>query len=110
MATSADDLDPDDAGRLRTCVRLTASLYRAAACSIALLTPDDDGLRFVAAHGAGEQAITGVTVSRATGIAGWVASSGSTLAVADVTADPRFSRDTAASTGYVPTTILRSEE
>jgi GAF domain-containing protein len=83
-----------------------ASLYRAAACSVAVLTPDAGNLRFVAAHGAGEAEITGVTVSRGTGIAGWVASSGTTLAVSDVQRDPRFAMETAQATGYVPRTIL----
>jgi GAF domain-containing protein len=106
VATTTPDLPPALAAGLRSAVRGVAALYRAAACSIAVLTPDADGLRFVAAHGAGEAGITGVTVSRGTGIAGWVASSGTTLAVADVQRDPRFAAETARATGYVPTTIL----
>ncbi len=106
MATSAPDLPPALAGGLRSAVRAFASLFRAGACSVAVLNPDTDGLRFVAAHGSGETEIVGVTLGRGTGIAGWVASSGTTLAVADVRRDPRFSAETAQSTGYVPTTIL----
>jgi len=106
VASTTPDLPPAQAAGLRSAVRGIASLYRAAACSVAVLTPDADGLRFVAAHGEGEAQITGVTVSRGTGIAGWVASSGTTLAVTDVQRDPRFALETARSTGYVPTTIL----
>jgi GAF domain-containing protein len=106
MATIAPDLPPAVAAGLLSAVRALASVYRAAAGSLAVLPPDADDLRFVAAHGAGEQEIVGMTVSRGTGIAGWVATSGTTLAVADVRRDPRFSRRTAEATGYVPTTIL----
>ena len=40
------------------------------------------------------------------GIAGWTVASGQAIAVADVHADRRFDREAAASTGYLPTTIL----
>ena len=106
MATSVPDLPAELGTRLRAAVQGVASVYRAAACSVAVLTPDGNQLRFVAAHGAGEVQITGVEVPAGTGIAGWVASSGSALAVADVHADPRFSTDTALATGYLPRTIL----
>jgi signal transduction protein with GAF and PtsI domain len=106
MATSTPDLPPALAAGLRAAVRGVASLYRSAACSVAVVTADGDGLRFIAAHGAGEAEITGVTVSRGTGIAGWVVSSGTSLAVADVRRDPRFAAETARTTGYVPSTIL----
>lgn len=106
MATSTDDLSPRLGAGLRASVLAVCSLYRAAACSIAVLTPDGGQLRFVAAHGMGEDEVTGLTVSRDTGIAGWVVSSGTTLAVADVTQDPRFSTHTAERTGYLPATIL----
>ncbi len=106
MATSTPDLPPALAAGLRAAVRGVSGLYRAAACSVAVLTPDGDRLRFVAAHGEGEAQITGVTLDRSTGIAGWVVSSGTALAVADVRGDPRFARETAEATGYVPSTIL----
>lgn len=105
MATSAEDVPASLAAGLRASVQLTSSLYRAAACSVALVGPDD-GLRFVAAHGVGEAEITGQILRRDTGIAGWVVSSGAALAVADVTRDPRFSAQTAQLTGYMPRTIL----
>ena len=40
------------------------------------------------------------------GIVSFVAASGTALVVADVGADPRFARQVAERTGYVPTTIL----
>ena len=72
MATSTPDLPPALAAGLRAAVRGVSGLYRAAACSVAVLVPDGDRLRFVAAHGEGEAQITGVTLDRSTGIAGRV--------------------------------------
>jgi GAF domain-containing protein len=40
------------------------------------------------------------------GIAGYVANTGQPLAISNVQTDPRFSRDTAEQTGYVPRSIL----
>jgi signal transduction protein with GAF and PtsI domain len=80
--------------------------FDAAACSFAQVEPDGATLRFVAADGAGAEAIVGVTMPVSRGIAGWVAMSGEPIQVGDVAADSRFARDVAESTDYVPTTIL----
>ena len=40
------------------------------------------------------------------GIAGWVVMSGQAIVVADVQVDPRFARDIAEQTGYVPSSIM----
>ena len=40
------------------------------------------------------------------GLAGWVVSSGQTLEISQVADDPRFARDIAEQTGYVPRTLL----
>jgi hypothetical protein len=40
------------------------------------------------------------------GIAGWVLASGQPIELSDVTHDPRFARDVAERTGYVPRSIL----
>jgi GAF domain-containing protein len=106
VATSATGLDMGTAAALRLAVTSARALFRAAACSIAVLDPVDDRLRFVAADGAGEAEIVGRQLSQGVGIAGWVAGSGATLAVADVRRDPRWSAETAAATGYVPAVIL----
>lgn len=82
------------------------ALFEAAACSIALASPDGSELRFVAADGAGADGIVGVSLPIRRGIAGWVAMTGQAIAVADVTQDDRFARDIAEATDYVPTTIL----
>jgi GAF domain-containing protein len=45
-------------------------------------------------------------ISSGQGIAGWVVQSGQPIAVSDLASDPRFARDTAERTGYVPQAIL----
>jgi GAF domain-containing protein len=95
---------------LATEVRLSVAGLReafdAAACSFARVEPDGVSLRFVAADGAGADAIVGVVLPASHGIAGWVAQSGEAVSVSDMAADGRFARDVAEATQYVPTTIL----
>jgi GAF domain-containing protein len=81
-------------------------VFRAAACSLALLTDDEEELLFVAAAGAGASQVLGVRLPTSTGIAGFVVSSGQALAVTDPRRDPRFALDVAEQTGFVPTSIL----
>jgi GAF domain-containing protein len=81
-------------------------MFGAAACSLALLEPDDEHLRFFAASGEGAAAVVGLRLPVSRGIAGWVVSSGQSIAVDDVRHDPRFARDVAESTGYIPGSIL----
>jgi signal transduction protein with GAF and PtsI domain len=91
---------------LRRAVVNTRALFSAAACSCALVEPDDETLRFVAADGIGAAEIVGVTLPAGTGIAGWVMMSGQPIMVADVGADSRFARDVALRTHYLPRTII----
>lgn len=81
-------------------------LYRAEACSIALLSDDEAELVFDFAIGGAEDDIIGRRLPLGHGIAGWVALSGQPLAVADVDTDPRFASDFAAELGYLPRSIL----
>jgi GAF domain-containing protein len=81
-------------------------IFDAAACSIALLEPDDEHLVFRAATGAGADEVIGLRLPVSSGLAGWVVSSGQPIAVHDVRADPRFAVHVAESTGYVPRSIL----
>jgi GAF domain-containing protein len=81
-------------------------LFSAAACSLALLDEEEDELEFKVASGAGADAIVGERVPLGRGVAGWVVASGQPIAVDDVTNDPRFGRDVAERSGYVPRSIL----
>jgi GAF domain-containing protein len=81
-------------------------LFGAAACSLALLSHDDSELLYTVAAGEGAQGVTGMRIPATTGIAGWVVQSGQPIAISDVASDPRFSRQVAEQTGYVPQAIL----
>lgn len=91
---------------LHSSVAAIRTLFDAAACSCALADEDGASLEFVTADGAGAAEIVGVTMPVGRGIAGWAAVSGQPIAVRDVRSDPRFARDVAEATHYVPTAIL----
>ena len=82
------------------------ALFGAAACSCALVDDEGSELTYVAADGEGAREILGVVLPIGRGIAGWAAMSGQPIAVRDVRADPRFARDVAESTRYIPTALL----
>lgn len=89
--------------------RATASiraLFDAAAASCALVQSEGSEIRFIAANGIGASMITGKIMPVERGIAGWVAMTGQSIAIADVSVDARFARDVAEETNYVPTSIL----
>lgn len=91
---------------LGSAVEALRHLFESAACSISLVDDEGAALVFVAADGAGAAQIVGQSVPVGRGIAGWAAMSGQPIAVSDVQADPRFARDVAESTSYVPRAIL----
>jgi hypothetical protein len=89
---------------LETAVRAAAGVFGAAAASIAFLTGEE--LVYESAWGAGAEEIVGVRLARGKGIATHVVTSGRPEAVARCRDDPRFAREVAARTGYVPNTML----
>ncbi len=91
---------------LNSIVEVAAKLFGVAAASIALVNEEERTLKFVVAFGAGNEEVVGMTMPINQGIAGYVAMTGQPIAVSDVHRDTRFSPDTAASTGYVPDSIL----
>ena len=93
----------DQLSELAESVRLALG---AQACSIALLDEHEENLVFTAASGAGADSVVGLTVPVGVGIAGWVVSSGQSLEILEVVNDPRFARDVAERTGYLPSSIL----
>lgn len=90
---------------LQSIVDATARLFDAEAASIALFEPDPDRLEFRVAAGEKGAGAVGLTVPPTQGIAGYVYSTGQALALSDVAGDPRFNRDAAEQTGYVPRSI-----
>jgi GAF domain-containing protein len=91
---------------LRSLTETARRLFGAAACSLALLSDDDSELLYTVAAGEGAQDVTGMRIPASQGIAGWVVQSGQPIAISDVASDPRFSRQAAEQTGYVPQAIL----
>jgi GAF domain-containing protein len=90
---------------LQSIVDATVRLFDAEAASIALFEPDPDRLEFRVAAGEKGAGAVGLTVPPTQGIAGYVYSTGEALALSDVASDPRFNRDAAEQTGYVPRSI-----
>lgn len=80
--------------------------FGARACSIAVFDPDTAELVFLAATGSAAASVIGMRLPVKRGIAGYVVASGQAIAVHDVERDPRFDREAAEATGYLPRSIL----
>ena len=91
---------------LRSIVEVARAIFGAERSSIFLLDEDTDELVFAAVAGDQDQFLVGQRFPSSTGIAGWVASSQTPLVLEDVQADPRFGRDIAEKSGYVPKGIM----
>lgn len=106
-AAAAGRLEPPGGEAvLRSVAEATVTLFDAEAASIALHDPATDRLVIrVAAGTAGEGAV-GLAFPSGQGIAGYAFTTGQPLAVSDVARDPRFGRDVAETSGYVPRSIL----
>ena len=87
-------------------VRTAAGMFDAAACSIALTDPKNGELVYEAAWGAGASEVVGMRLPTGVGIAGAVVASGEGVFVPECRKDPRFARQVAAGTGYVPYTMV----
>lgn len=75
---------------LRSIAATAQRQFGAAACSLALLSPDETELIFTTVVGAGAEVVTGLRIPSGHGIAGWVVMSGQPLAVSDLRSDPRW--------------------
>ena len=91
---------------LQSVVEVARAIFGAKASSIFLLDEDADELVFEAVTGEGEETLIGKRFPSSTGIAGWVLVTRQPLVLEDVAEDPRFARDAAEATGYVPYTML----
>jgi GAF domain-containing protein len=91
---------------LRSVVEAAVALFEAEAASIALYEPARNLLVFRVAAGEQGQGVVGLEIAPDRGLVGYVFSSGQALAIADVRADPRFGRNFAEQTQYVPRSIV----
>jgi GAF domain-containing protein len=91
---------------LRSIVEVAQAIFHARAASIFLLDEETDELVFEAVSGEGSESLLGTRFPSSTGIAGWVLVTRQPLVLEDVSADPRFAKEAAESTGYVPKGIM----
>src|SRR5436309_13535137 len=91
---------------LQSIVDVARAIFRAKASSILLLDEEADELVFEAAADESSEALIGKRFPSSTGIAGFVLVSRQPLVIDDVLADPRFSKETAESTGFIPKGLM----
>lgn len=105
-AAGKSSLLVSDDALLRSIVEAAASIFQAAAASILLINEEENVLEFKVATGEADQDLVGMRIPLNQGIAGYVAMTGQPISISNVEQDPRFNRDFAKSTGYVPRSIL----
>ncbi len=107
-AVAAGVLGAEEAYRslLQSIVEVARAIFGAKASSVFLLDEATDELVFEAVAGEGADTLIGKRFPSSTGVAGWVLVTRQPLVIEDVTEDPRFARDAAESTGYVPKGLM----
>ena len=107
-AVAAGVLGADEAHRalLQATVEVARAIFGAKAASVFLLDEEAEELVFEAVAGEGEGELIGMRFPAGNGIAGWVLTTRQPLIVDDLTADTRWSRTQAESTGYVPKSMM----
>ncbi|MDX6407836.1 MAG: hypothetical protein QOE13_907 [Gaiellaceae bacterium] len=107
-AVAAGVLGSEDQYRalLQSIVDVARAIFKAKASSILLLDEATDELVFEAAADEASEALIGKRFPSSTGVAGFVLVSRQPLVIEDVLSDPRFSRETAESTGFVPKGLM----
>ncbi len=93
---------------LQSIVDVARAIFGAEASTVFLYDEDTDELVFEAVSGQGGDTLVGTRFPSSTGIAGFALVTRQPLVVDDLSNDPRFSRERAASTGYVPNSIVAS--
>src|SRR5215210_8424951 len=91
---------------LQSIVEVARGIFGARASSIFLLDVEADELVFEAVAGEGASSLVGQRLPSSTGIAGWVLVTRQPLVLEDLQNDPRFARDVAEATGYVPSGLM----
>ncbi|MGE5272240.1 MAG: GAF domain-containing protein [Verrucomicrobiota bacterium] len=91
---------------LRSVVEVARAIFAAKASSVLLLDEGTNELVFEAVVGEGEESLLGQRFPAGTGVAGWVLATRTPLVIEDVARDPRFAKDVAEGTGYVPQGLM----
>jgi GAF domain-containing protein len=107
-AVAAGVVGSDESYRalLAAIVEVARSIFGAKASSILLLDEGTQELVFEAVVGEGEDTLLGTRFPAGKGIAGWVLATRTPLVIEDVQQDPRFAKDVAEDTGYVPSGLM----
>jgi GAF domain-containing protein len=107
-AVAAGALGSEEAYRqlLQSIVEVARAIFDARASSVFLFDEDADELVFEAVAGEGADDLIGQRFSSSTGIAGWVLVTRQPLVVEELDKDPRFARDAAEATGFVPQGLM----
>jgi GAF domain-containing protein len=107
-AVAAGVLGAEEAHRslLQSVVEVARAIFGARASSVFLLDEEREELVFEAVAGEGSESLVGRRFPASTGIAGWVLVARQPLVLEDVAGDPRFGREAAESTGYVPEGLM----
>jgi GAF domain-containing protein len=91
---------------LQSIVDTARAIFGAGAASIFLYDEETDELVFEALAGESAGELVGTRIPSGTGIAGWVLVTRQPLVLSDLENDPRFARDVAERTGYVPKALM----
>ena len=91
---------------LQSIVETARAIFGAGAASIFLHDEETDELVFEAVAGESAGELVGTRIPSGTGIAGWVLVTRQPLVLSDLESDPRFARDVAERTGYVPKALM----
>jgi GAF domain-containing protein len=91
---------------LQSIVEAARAIFSARAASIFLHDDEADELVFEAAAGERSGDVIGLRLPAGTGIAGWVLATRQPLVLNDLANDPRFAREVAERTGFVPSALM----
>jgi GAF domain-containing protein len=107
-AVAAGALGSEESYRelLQSIVQVARAIFGARASSVFLFDEDSDELIFEAVAGEGADDLVGRRFPSSTGIAGWVLVTRQPLVVEELDRDPRFAREAAESTGFVPKGLM----
>jgi GAF domain-containing protein len=107
-AVAAGALGSEDAYRelLQSVVEVARAIFGARASSVFLHDDESDELVFEAVAGEGAGELIGRRFPSSTGIAGWVLVTRQPLVIEELEKDPRFQREVAESTGFVPKGLM----
>jgi GAF domain-containing protein len=91
---------------LQSVVDVARAIFDARAASITLYDRQTDELVFEAASGEGSRSLVGSRFASTEGVAGWVLRSREPLVIEELDKDPRFAREVAERTGYMPQGLM----